>query len=1101
MLPTGVAVAGTPVPPPVSAAPGPETEPTPEPTPTVDPTPEPTPTSDATSEPTPAPSSDPTPSTPQTVAPTDDPSCPALPLAPFGNPGDAVGRATLAPDQYACFTVTVARPGLHRILLDGSATVYVRLTSGGTPVTCELITTHPCELAAGTYRLTLQNYNSATYETSVAVVPLMAGPGCSGSVSTDYGTGLVTGSAASRLALFCHPFTASPGALITADLDIPLYERPTAWITDDSGKQLCEAVASGCVLPSGNGGYRLLVLPSSRYDSRTSYALKLRRLSDPIGCATVAASVYGSVPAPVSPATDCKTFTPATTASYEMETVSTSDRRPSLTVHTTDGRRICESTSSCTLTAGVAYLLLTDGTVRIIDTRSAEGCTDDIRLGLTVRGAFSARDEVDCLNVPLPRGARMALLKGYAPDSSPPLTDVTVLDATGVVQCDDTPGTDQYACALGGTAPYRAIVRNRSDEPPSATGPYALAFHRIDAAGGCPALPAGDFTSSSPSAKVTTGEDAFSGCYTIPADAHSARELITVRSVSGASTGELHVYDQNGTRACEEFESDAAAPVPQEACALTAGHAYTALVLGLDTTAEFALTRRDVTATARGCVTTPATPVGRPSVAGVPGSYTCHRVTTPDARDTLHVNPRYTSYGSAHGLGVYRPNGAEACDDPFFGCAVDGSTSYQLIVKTDPHTTTTPAYRLDALRIGTAAGPAPECVKVPNVSYGFGPLVATLSEQKTAICAVLPTMSGDSFAMPQASGTDLPGTPIPRLYTLADRQDGCTERHYEGRYECEVPPTEDEWYPVSRPAVLLIGMPSRPTTSSVPVSAKFSCMHAPCGSDARTIGTVTPGTVGAGKITMKVSGTALHEKDVVELTSGSYRARSTTVSVAADRRSMVVALDLTSAPRTKLYATVVTHDAERFARGQITVVAPLRATAAPKVTGTVVVGGKVTATSGSWSPTADTYAYQWRANGVIIAGATASSYTVPSTLQGKQLSVSVTARKAGHPAVTSASAATTVKGVAPKATKAPYTTGTVKVGRTLTLNRGTWTPAPSSYAYQWYANGRAISGATKAWFTLTSAQRGTKITVRVTAYRTGHLNGVAWTRATSAVVG
>lgn len=387
------------------------------------------------------------------------------------------------------------------------------------------------------------------------------------------------------------------------------------------------------------------------------------------------------------------------------------------------------------------------------------------------------------------------------------------------------------------------------------------------------------------------------------------------------------------------------------------------------------------------------------------------------------------------------------------------------------------------------------------VSYGFGPLVATLSEQKTAICAVLPTMSGDRFAMPQSSGTDIPGTPTPRLYTLADRQDGCTKRHYYGRYECEVPPTEDERYPVSRPTVLLIGMPSRPTTSPVPVAAKFSCMHSPCGADARTIGTVTPGTVGAGKITMKVTGTALHEKDVVELTSGSCRARSTTVSVATDRRSMVVALDLTSAPRTKLYATVVTHDAERFARGQITVIAPLRVTAAPKLTGTVVVGGKGTATAGSWTPAADTYAYQWRANGAIIAGATASSYTLPSTLQGKQLSVSVTARKAGHPAVTSAGAASAVKGVAPKATKAPSLTGTVKVGRTLTLNRGTWTPAPSSYAYQWYANGRAISGATKAWFTLTSAQRGMKITVRVTAYRTGHLNGVAWTPATSAVVG
>ncbi|MFD0077803.1 glycoside hydrolase Chb [Streptomyces sp. NPDC127166] len=71
----------------------------------------------------------------------------------------------------------------------------------------------------------------------------------------------------------------------------------------------------------------------------------------------------------------------------------------------------------------------------------------------------------------------------------------------------------------------------------------------------------------------------------------------------------------------------------------------------------------------------------------------------------------------------------------------------------------------------------------------------------------------------------------------------------------------------------------------------------------------------------------------------------------------------------------------------------------------------------------------------------------------------------------------------------------------MTAQVGTWTPAPTSYAYQWYANGRAISGATKATFVLTKAQRGLRITVRVTAYRTGHTAGVAWTRSTAAVAG
>ncbi|MFF3602861.1 hypothetical protein [Streptomyces sp. NPDC002463] len=162
---------------------------------------------------------------------------------------------------------------------------------------------------------------------------------------------------------------------------------------------------------------------------------------------------------------------------------------------------------------------------------------------------------------------------------------------------------------------------------------------------------------------------------------------------------------------------------------------------------------------------------------------------------------------------------------------------------------------------------------------------------------------------------------------------------------------------------------------------------------------------------MKVTGTALHEKDVVEASGGTYRARSTTASVAPDRRSMDVSLDLTSTPRTALSLSVLRHDGVRHSRGTVTVVAPLQATAAPAVSGTAVVAGKVTA------------------------------------------------------------------------------------------QVGTWTPAPTSFAYQWYANGRAVSGETKTTFVLTKAQRGLRITVRVTAYRTGHTAGVAWSRSTVAVAG
>ncbi|MFE9662679.1 hypothetical protein [Streptomyces sp. NPDC005955] len=91
---------------------------------------------------------------------------------------------------------------------------------------------------------------------------------------------------------------------------------------------------------------------------------------------------------------------------------------------------------------------------------------------------------------------------------------------------------------------------------------------------------------------------------------------------------------------------------------------------------------------------------------------------------------------------------------------------------------------------------------------------------------------------------------------------------------------------------------------------------------------------------------------------------------------------------------------------------------------------------------------------------------MPAALLGKRLSMTVTARRTGHPAGTATSAAVTVaKGSAPKATRSPTISGTAEVGRKLTARPGTWTPAATSFGYRWYANGRAISGATKSTLT------------------------------------
>lgn len=56
-----------------------------------------------------------------------------------------------------------------------------------------------------------------------------------------------------------------------------------------------------------------------------------------------------------------------------------------------------------------------------------------------------------------------------------------------------------------------------------------------------------------------------------------------------------------------------------------------------------------------------------------------------------------------------------------------------------------------------------------------------------------------------------------------------------------------------------------------------------------------------------------------------------------------------------------------------------------------------------------------------------------------------------------------------------------KVGDTLTVTPGTWTPTPDKVSIRWYRNGSSISGATKATHKVTNSDYKSVITVKVTA--------------------
>lgn len=79
----------------------------------------------------------------------------------------------------------------------------------------------------------------------------------------------------------------------------------------------------------------------------------------------------------------------------------------------------------------------------------------------------------------------------------------------------------------------------------------------------------------------------------------------------------------------------------------------------------------------------------------------------------------------------------------------------------------------------------------------------------------------------------------------------------------------------------------------------------------------------------------------------------------------------------------------------------------PAISGAALVTQRLTALTGTWVA-GTTLRYQWYANGVSIAGATGSGFTLGTGQVGKRVTVTVTGSQAGFPTVSRTSGATAV---------------------------------------------------------------------------------------------
>jgi hypothetical protein len=167
----------------------------------------------------------------------------------------------------------------------------------------------------------------------------------------------------------------------------------------------------------------------------------------------------------------------------------------------------------------------------------------------------------------------------------------------------------------------------------------------------------------------------------------------------------------------------------------------------------------------------------------------------------------------------------------------------------------------------------------------------------------------------------------------------------------------------------------------------------------------------------------------------------------------------------------------------------------------------LTASTGTWSPAGASFAFQWQSDDgsgfADITGGTAASYVVASADVGSTIRVEVTATNVDGSTTVASAPTSAAVAATPGSSVAPVLTGGSRVGEALTTSDGGWSPAATSFAYQWqrrvagsYAD---IAGATAKTYTLVAADAGANVRAEVTATNADG-SGVGYSAATATVV-
>lgn len=125
------------------------------------------------------------------------------------------------------------------------------------------------------------------------------------------------------------------------------------------------------------------------------------------------------------------------------------------------------------------------------------------------------------------------------------------------------------------------------------------------------------------------------------------------------------------------------------------------------------------------------------------------------------------------------------------------------------------------------------------------------------------------------------------------------------------------------------------------------------------------------------------------------------------------------------------------------------------------------------------------------SGAVAGTLPIPADADLGALAVSAVGAGSGREARATVTVVTTL--ATPQLALKPGSRATVvgswKVGGTVTAKTGSWNTSGITFSYKWSRDGKSISGATKATYKTTSKDVGERLTVTVTAKKSGSTSG------------